>query len=82
MGIKRIRRAVREGRYEFTVHALEEMDEDDLGETDIRYAVLHGEISAELTDDPRGVRFVVRGTTHNQDREMEVVCQQFSVWKI
>ena len=75
MGIKRIRRAVREGRYEFTVHALEEMDEDDLGETDIRYAVLHGEISAELTDDPRGVRFVVRGTTHNQDREMEVVCR-------
>jgi hypothetical protein len=75
MGIKRIRRAVREGRYEFTVHALEEMDEDDLDEADLRYAVLHGDISAELTDDPRGVRFVVRGTTRELDREIEIVCR-------
>ncbi len=27
MGIKRIRRAIRERRYEITVHALEEMDD-------------------------------------------------------
>lgn len=65
MGLKRIRRAIREGRYEFTVHALEEMDEDDLEETDVRFAILNGELSAELTDDPRGTRFVVRGTTHD-----------------
>lgn len=75
MGITRIRRAIREGRYEFTIHALEEMDEDDLDATDVSYAVLHGEISAELTDDPRGIRFVVGGTTRLQDREMEVVCR-------
>ncbi len=75
MGLKRIRRAIRESRYEFTVHALEEMDEDDLDDTDVRQAILHGEISAELTDDPRGIRFVVRGTTRNKDREMEVVCR-------
>ena len=53
MGIKRIRRSIREGRYEFTVHALEEMDDDDLDESDVRYAILPGEISSELTDDPR-----------------------------
>ena len=75
MGLKRIRRAIRAGRYEFTVHALEEMDEDDLDETDVRQAILHGEISAELTDDPRGMRFVVRGTTGDKEREMEVVCR-------
>ncbi len=75
MGIKRIRRAIRNGRYEFTVHALEEMDEDDLDESDVRHVVLHGEISAELTDDPRGIRFVVRGTTSNKDCEIEVVCR-------
>lgn len=75
MGIKRIRRAIREGRYEFTVHALEEMDEDDLTEADVRHTVLHGDISAELTDDPRGTRFVVRGTTSDKDREMEMVCR-------
>lgn len=58
MGLKRIRRAIREGLYEFTVHALEEMDEDDLDEIDVSYCVLKGEISSELTDDPRGIRFV------------------------
>jgi len=75
MGIKRIRRAVREGRYEFTVHALEEMDEDDLDESDVRYGILHGEISSELTDDPRGIRFVVLGNTQDQTRSLEVVCR-------
>jgi hypothetical protein len=75
MGLKRIRRAIRESRYEFTVHALEEMDEDEIDEADVRQAILHGGISAELTDDPRGTRFVVSGTTSSQDREIEVVCR-------
>ena len=75
MGIKRIRRAIREGRYEFTVHALEEMDDDDLDESDVRCGVLHGEISSELTDDPRGIRFVVLGSTQDQTRLLEVVCR-------
>ncbi len=75
MGLKSIRQKIREGRYEFTVHALEEMDEDDIDEADVRQAVLHGSISAELADDPRGTRFVVRGTTSDKDREVEVVCR-------
>jgi len=75
MSLKRIRRKIRKGRYEFTVHALEEMDEDDLDEADVQQVVLHGEINGELTDDPRGIRFVVRGTTRNQDRQMEAVCR-------
>lgn len=75
MGLKRIRQAIRAGKYEFTIHALEEMDDDDLDETDVRYAILHGEISAELTDDPRGVRFVVLGNTQDKTRSMEVVCR-------
>jgi Domain of unknown function (DUF4258) len=75
MGLKRIQRAVREKRYEFTIHALEEMDDDDLDETDVRYAILHGEISSELTDDPRGIRFVVLGNTQDKTRSMEVVCR-------
>lgn len=75
MGIKRIRRAVREERYEFTIHALEEMDDDDLDETDVRYVVLHREISSELTDDPRGIRFVVCGNAADKNRSLEVVCR-------
>jgi len=73
MSLKSIRRAIREGRYEFTIHALEEMDEDDVEETDVRSCLLHGSLSDELTDDPRGTRFLVRGTS--QDREIEVVCR-------
>ncbi len=38
MGLKRIRRAIRDDRYEYTVHTLEEMDEDSLAESDVRYA--------------------------------------------
>jgi len=75
MSIRRIRRAVREGRYEFTVHALEEMDEEDLTEVDVRHALLHGSLVAQLTDDPRGIRFVVRGTPMDEDIETEVVCR-------
>jgi hypothetical protein len=75
IGFKRIRRAIREDRYQFTTHALEEMDEDGLTEEDVSYAVLPGVIVAELTDNPRGVRFVVRGTARNKDEEIEVVCR-------
>ena len=75
MGIKRIRRAIRERRYEFTIHTLEEMDDDDLDESDVRFAVLHGEISAELTDDPRGIRYVMLGNTQDKTRALEVVCR-------
>jgi hypothetical protein len=75
MGLKRIRRAIREGRYEFTVHALEEMDEDDLDEMDVRFAILRGDVISELTDDPRGLRFVIRGTAQDEERELDVVCR-------
>ena len=75
MGIRRIRGAVRRGRYEFTLHALEEMDEDDLGESDVRSVLLRGHMMARLAEDPRGTRFVVRGTPPRSDRAVEVVCR-------
>lgn len=40
MNLKRIKRAVREDRYQFTMHALEEMDEDDLTEEEVRAVLL------------------------------------------
>jgi hypothetical protein len=75
MGIKHIRRAVREDHYQFSSHALEEMDEDSLTEEDIRWVILRGEVVAELTDDPRGIRFVVRGKPPQGDSDVEVVCR-------
>ncbi len=75
MGIRRIRAAVRKGRYEFTLHALEEMDEDDMGEADVRSALLDGRVIATLGADPRGIRLVVRGTARKRDASIEVVCR-------
>jgi hypothetical protein len=51
------------------------MDEDNLDESDVKYGISHGEISSELTDDPRGIRFVVLGYTQDEARSFEVVCR-------
>jgi hypothetical protein len=75
MGLRRIRGAVRRGKYEFTLHALEEMDEDDLSESHVQSALLREHVNAQLVDDPRGVRFVVRGTPRGLDRPIDVVCR-------
>ena len=75
MQIKSIRQKIRKGRFDYSAHALEEMDEDDLDEADLCNAILNGVVSAELTDDPRGIRFVVRGLAGDAVREVEVVCR-------
>jgi hypothetical protein len=63
MSIRRIRSALTEGRYFFSDHALEEMDDDGLLESDVLEVLMRGKIVAKLTGDLRGLRFVVRGTT-------------------
>jgi hypothetical protein len=75
MSLRRIRRAVREERYELTAHAIEEMDEDDLAADDVRDVLLRGHVVRELTKDPRGTRFVVRGRPRGRGEEVEVVCR-------
>ena len=44
---KAIDRAVLADKYEFTRHALDEMDDDELTETDVRQALLHGKVVAD-----------------------------------
>ena len=75
MSIQRIRRLVREDRYEFSTHSLEEMDEDDLTEADIRYVLLYGIVAQILTDDPRGERFIVRCFLTHVGYNVDVVCR-------
>ena len=75
MSLKRIQQAVRAGSYQFTTHALEEMDADNLVEEEARGILLRGRLTETLTNDPRGMRFVVRGTPAGEDREVEVVCR-------
>ena len=75
MSIRRIRRALREGRFEFTTHALDEMDEDDLTDADIRATIPRGRLFKTFTDDARGPRFVVRALARTGHSEVEVVCR-------
>ena len=48
---------------------------DSLLEEEVSALMLGGNLTATLTDDPRGIRFVVRGTPPDEDREVEVVCR-------
>ena len=71
--MKRIRRAVRERRVEFSDHALDEMDDDNLAVEQVKTVLLHGALHARNTDDRRGVRYIVRGAVDDQD--VAVVCR-------
>ena len=44
-----------------TVHAMEEMAEDNLDILDIEHAILDGQISRIEKGDPRGAKYVVEG---------------------
>jgi hypothetical protein len=68
-----IRRAVREKRYQITDHALEEADADDLTLEDILSVLLNGDLDSTYTDDPRGIRYVIRGDI--ELNEVDVVCR-------
>ena len=50
------------------------MDDDDLTDRDVRWVLLNGTIEAELSHDPRGTRFVMRGMLRDSV-EVEVVCR-------
>ena len=63
--LERIQQAVLDQRYTFTEHAYDEMDAE--------AAILTGRIGQILTDDPRGVRFVVEGTACDQSTPVSVV---------
>jgi hypothetical protein len=71
--LKRIRRAIREKRYQLTDHALEEADADNLTLADIQAVLLYGDLEATYTDDPRGPRYVIRGDVN--DQQADVVCR-------
>jgi len=75
MGIRRIRLALKEDRYAYSIHALEEMDEDHLADPDVDEVIMKGKVVAKLTGDPRGTRFVIRGLAMDKETQVEVVCR-------
>lgn len=58
----RIKTAIRAGGYDLTVHASEEMAEDELGILDVETSILHGEIAKSEKGDLRGTRYTIYGT--------------------
>jgi hypothetical protein len=69
----RLRRAVREGRYDFSDHVLEEVASDDLTTDDVLHVLLAGDLDSTYSDDPRGTRYVVRGDVGRA--EIDVACR-------
>lgn len=68
--VHRIKAAIREGSYDMTVHALEEMAEDGLDILDVESSILSGTIMKSEKGDPRGTRNTIHGT--GTDRTMRV----------
>ena len=59
--IDRIRQKILLRDYDVTVHAFEEMAEDDLDVFDIEEAILNGRIVRTNKRDPRGTKYTIQG---------------------
>jgi len=49
-----------------SVHAMQEMAEDNLDIVDIEHAVLNGHLDRTESDDPRGARYVIEGAAADE----------------
>jgi hypothetical protein len=56
-----------------TMHAMEEMAEDNLDIIDIEHVILTGQIARIEKDDPRGTKYVVEGLASNEQSPVGVV---------
>jgi len=56
-----------------TVHAMEEMAEDDLDIVDIEQAIFTGQVIRSEKDDPRGTKYVVEGLATDSENRVGVV---------
>ena len=56
-----------------TVHAMEEMAEDDLDLLDIEEAVLNGQVVRRNKRDPRGTKYTIKGLAMDGERIVGIV---------
>lgn len=72
--LQKIRQKIIDRDYYLSVHAEEEMVDDNLERSDIEHAILKGVIEKKLTEDIRGTRYRIEG--HAADgRIIHVVCR-------
>lgn len=72
--LQRIRQKIVDRDYYLSVHAEEEMANDNLERSDIEHAILNGMIEKKLTEDIRGTRYRIEGPASN-GRMIRVVCR-------
>ncbi len=73
--IRLIREKVRNQEYEFAIpHFFEEMANDDLIFADIESVIANGQVNRVFTDDPRGARYEIVGTSMD-GRAVAVICR-------
>ena len=61
--IDQIKDYIRNGLYDLTRHANDEMAEDNLDINDVEHSILNGKIIKIEKDDPRGRKYVISGTS-------------------
>ena len=71
--IDRIREKIRLQEYDMTVHAMEEMVEDDLDILDIEEAVLNGRVVRRGSRDPLGPKYTVEGLALDGEKVVGIV---------
>jgi hypothetical protein len=71
--IDRIREKIRLPEYDMTVHAMEELAEDDLDILDIEEAVLNGRVIKTDRYDPQGTKYKVVGLVSDSEKLVAVV---------
>jgi len=71
--IERIRQKILLRDYDLTVHAIEEMAEDDLDLLDVEEAVLNGQVVRRNKHDPRGTKYTIEGLALDGEKLVGVV---------
>jgi hypothetical protein len=68
-----IRSAIRDEAYDATIHAVEQMAEDDLDIIDVETAALNGQLFKQEKDDLRGTRYTIHGTAMDGSSRVAIV---------
>lgn len=71
--IDRIREKIRLREYDMTVHAMEEMAEDDLDILDVEEAVLAGRVVRTDRRGPQGTKYIVQGLALDHETFVGIV---------
>ena len=71
--IDRIRQKILLRDYDLTIHAIEEMAEDNLDILDIEHALLNGEVVRKNRQDPRGTKYTIEGLALDDETVVGIV---------